>query len=149
MSEKKYILELTEKQARLLSYACDQFSRLIMGQDWSFQELLEAAWEKRCKKATGKPMDDEWDGGWHAMREEAERACREIKRKFWGLPSNTLNGVHYDDTADILYDIHQVLRLALWKDLPEPKSHITVDASPAHQFGDEPLIKVTSKEEKA
>lgn len=26
---KKYTLELTEKQARLLSYACDQFARLI------------------------------------------------------------------------------------------------------------------------
>lgn len=145
MSEKKYILELTEKQARLLSYACNQFSRLIMGQDWSLQELLEAAWEKRCKKATGKPMDDEWDGGWSAMREEAERTCLEIKRKFWGLPSNTLNGVHYDDTADILYDIHQVLRLALWKDLPEPKSHITVDASLATRFGSEPLAKVELK----
>ena len=145
MSEKKYILELSEKQARLLSYACDQFSRLIMGQDWSLQELLEAAWEKRCKKATGKPMDDEWDGGWSAMREEAERTCREIKRKFWGLPSNTLNGVHYDDTADILYDIHQVLRFALWKDLPEPKSHMTVDASLAMRFGSEPLAKVELK----
>lgn len=145
MSEKKYILELNEKQARLLSYACDQFSRLIMGQDWSFQELLEAAWERRCKKATGKPMDDEWDGGWSAMREEAERTCREIKRKFWGLPSNTLNGVHYDDTADILYDIHQVLRHVLWEDLPEPKSHMTVDASSATRFGSEPLAKVELK----
>ena len=145
MSEKKYILELNEKQARLLSYACDQFSRLIMGQDWSFQELLEAAWEKRCKKATGKPMDDEWDGGWSAMREEAERTCREIKYKFWGLPSNAFNGIHYDDTANILFDIHQCLRHALWKDLPEPKSHITVDASPAMRFGSEPLAKVELK----
>lgn len=145
MSEKKYILELTEKQARLLSYACDQFSRLIMGQDWSFQELLEAAWERRCKEATGKPMDDDWDGGWQAMREEAERTCREIKRKFWGLSSNTLNGVHYDDTADILFDIHQVLRHALWEDLPEPKSHMTVDASSATRFGSEPLAKVELK----
>lgn len=144
---KKYTLELTEKQAGLLSYACDQFARLIMGQDWSFQSLLEEAWEKRCKEATGKSMDEEWDGGWQAMREEAERICREIKHKFWGLGYCSLKGIHYDDSADILFDIHQVIRHGLWKDKPEPKSHITVDSDPAHQYGSEPLAKITSKDE--
>ena len=145
---KKYIIELTEEQTRLLSWACDQLPRLIEGQDWSFQQLMEEAWEKRCKDATGKPMDDEWDGGWHAMRKEAERICKEIKQKFWGLPANSMNGIHYDDTADILFDIHQAIRHQLWKDNPNPnKSHITVDSSPATQFGSEPLIKIESKEE--
>ena len=144
---KKYIIELTEKQARLLSYVCDQFARLIQGQDAAFQDLMETAWEKRCKNATGNMMDEEWDGGWYAMREEAERTCREIKRKFWGLPANTFNGIHYDDTADILFDIHQVIRHELWKNRPEPKSHITNDAFIATRFGDEPLCKVTSKDE--
>ena len=144
---KKYTLELTERQARLLSYACDQFSRLIMGQDWSYQKLFEEAWEKRCKEATGNMMDREWDGGWQAMREEAERTCREIKRKFWGLPSNATKGVNYDDTADIILDIHQVIRHQLWLDRPELKDHWTVDSYPAHQFGDEPLAKITSKDE--
>lgn len=144
---KKYILELTEKQARLLSWACDTLPRLIEGQDWSFQQLMEEAWEKRCKEATGKSMDDEWDGGWHAMREEAERICKEIKQKFWGLPANAMNGIHYDDTADILWDTYQVIRHQLWKDNPNPnKSHITVDSSPATQLGSEPLIKIESKE---
>ena len=55
---KKYLLELTERQARLLSYVCDQFPRLIQGQGMAYQELFEAAWEKRCKKAVGKGMDD-------------------------------------------------------------------------------------------
>lgn len=35
----------------------------------------------------------------------------------------------------------------LWKNRPEPKSHITVNAFPATQFGSEPLAKVTSKDE--
>lgn len=145
--EKKYVIEVNERQARLLSYACDQFARLIQGQDAAFQDLMEMAWEKRCKNATGNMMDKEWDGGWYAMREEAERTCREIKRKFWGLPANTLNGIHYDDTADILFDIHQVIRHELWKNKPETKSHMTVDAFPATGFGEEPLCKVTSKDE--
>ena len=68
-----YRLELTERQAKLLSYACDQFSRLICGQDIAFQDLMEAAWEKRCKEAVGgHGMDKEWDGGWYNMRHDAE-----------------------------------------------------------------------------
>jgi len=131
---------LTERQARLLSYACDQFSRLICGQDWSYRELMEAAWEKRCKEATGKFMDKEWDGGWHNMRAEAEQISKTIKKRFWGLESNTMYGIHYDDTADILFDLHQVIRHQLWLDRPDSeKSHITVDASEAMQIGDEPL----------
>lgn len=140
----KYTLELTEKQAKLLSYACDQFARLIQGQDSSFQDLMEEAWGKRCKKATGNSMDEEWDGGWHAMRDDAERISKEIKQRFWGLPSNTLNGIHYDDTADILWDIHQVLRHELWKNNPNARN-FTVDASEACRFGSEPLAKVGSE----
>ena len=144
----KYILELTEKQARLLSWACDTLHRLIEGQDWSFQQLMEEAWEKRCKKATGKSMDDEWDGGWHAMRKEAERICKEIKAKFWGLAPNAMYGIHYDDTADTLWDIYQVIRHQLWNDMPEDKKNRgIVDSSPAMQVGSEPLAIITRKEE--
>lgn len=51
--ETKYTIELTEKQARLLSSAMNSFSRLIVGQDWEYQQLMEAAWCKRCKKERG------------------------------------------------------------------------------------------------
>lgn len=146
--KKKYILEMNERQARLLSWALDTLPRLIEGQDHSFQDLLEQAWEKRCKEATGKMMDDEFEGGWYKMREDAETFCKEIKRRFWDLAPNADYGIHYDDTADILWDMHQCLRFELWKNRPEPKSHITVDAFPAHQFGEEPLIIVKSKNQK-
>lgn len=139
-----YTLRLTERQAKLLSYACDQFSRLICGQDWSYQNLMEEAWEKRCKEATGNFMNDEWDGGWYSMRHDAEAICEQIKKRFWGLDCISLYGVKYDDTADILYDLHQVIRYQLWLDRPESeKSHITVDASPAMRFGSEPLAEIT------
>lgn len=140
----KYTIELTEKQARLLSYACDQFARLIQGQDNAYQDLFETAWEKRCKEATGHSMDDEFEGGWQKMREDAETFCKEIKKRFWNLGWCSLNGIHYDDTADILWDIHTALRYQLWKDQPEPKSHWTVDAFPPSQVGSEPIAKVTS-----
>ena len=107
-NEYVYSLKLTERQVKLLSYACDQFSRCICGQDSTFQDLMESAWEKRCKEATGKMMNKEWDGGWYEMRHEAEEICKRIKKRFWGLESNALYGIYYDDTSDVLYDIHCV-----------------------------------------
>ena len=103
--------------------------------------MMEAAWEKRCKDATGKMMDNEWDGGWSQMREDAERMCREMKKRFWGLEPNALYGVHYDNNGDTLWDIHQVIRHQLWKDNPN-RQQFTVDADEAHQFGDEPLAYI-------
>lgn len=139
-----YNLLLTKRQVELLSYACDRFSRLIEGQDWSYQEMMEEAWEKRCKEATGKMMDDEWDGGWHNMRAETEELCKRIKKKYWGLESNALYGIHYDDTSDILFALHTVLRHQLWLDRPEEsKSHITVDSDEPMRVGSEPLAVIS------
>lgn len=139
-----YNLQLTEKQARLLSYACDRLSRIICGQDWTFQEFMEEAWEKRCKETTGEMMDDEWDGGWHNMRQEAEEICKKIKKRFWGCEANAMYGIGYDDTADILFDIHQCIRHQLWLDKPEShKSHITVDSDTPMRVGSEPLALIS------
>lgn len=145
MEESKHVyqLELTERQVRILSYACDQFSRLICGQDWSYQELFEAAWEKRCKEATGKMIDKEWDGGWDEMRADAEAICKRVKKRFWGCESNAMYGIRYDDTADILFDIYQILRHRLWLDRPEDKKlHFIVDSDEAMRYGSEPLAKI-------
>jgi len=146
--EKEYQITLNERQLKALSYACNEFSRLICGQNWSYQSLMEQAWEKRCKEATGKIMDDEFEGGWGEMRNDAEVLAKQIKQRFWGLSSNSLYGIKYDDTADILFDIHQVLRHQLWLDRPEDeRSTITVDAYPATQFGNAGLIKITKVEQ--
>lgn len=144
---KKYLLELTERQARLLSYVCDQFPRLIQGQGMAYQELFEAAWEKRCKEAVGKGMDDKWEGGWHNMRHDAEDICTLIKRRFWNCGYGAQYGIYYDETADIIWDIHRVIRHQLWQENPD-RSQWTVDAeNPTSAIGNEPLAKISSKEE--
>ena len=135
-----YQLELTERQAKLLSYACDRLSRIICGQDWTYQEFMEEAWEKRCKEATGISMDKEWDGGWSAMRDEAEAWCKVIKKRFWGLESNAMYGIHYDDTADILFALHTVIRHQIWLD--GDRSFHGVDSDEPTQLGDEPLAVI-------
>lgn len=141
--ERMYSLELTERQAKLLSYACDQFLRLICGQGFPYQQLFEDAWEKRCKEVTGKSMDSDFEGGWHNMREEAEEICAKIKQRFWGCAPNAHYGIRYDETADILFDIHQVIRHQIWEDKPEDKKdYYTVDSAAAMRFGDEPLAVI-------
>lgn len=143
-----YQLSLTEKQARALSFVCDQYSRLIEGQDAAYQELFESGWEHRCLEATGKRMDDEWDGGWYKMRQEAEEIANNIKLRFWGLPKSHLNGIHYDDYSDMLYDIHRVIRHQLWLDNPN-RSMMTVDADNPKdfKFGKETLAEIRRIEE--
>lgn len=142
-NEHIYTLRLTKRQAELLSWTCDQFSRIIIGQDWTYQEMFEQGWEKRCKEATGRMMDEEWDGGWQAMRNEAEELSQHIKKRFFGLDRCTLNGVGYDDSADILFDLYQVIRKQLWDDRPDDqKSFMTVDSDKAMQFGSEPLARI-------
>ena len=139
-SKHVYQLELTERQAKLLSYACDRLSRIICGQDWTYQEFMEEAWEKRCKEATGNSMDKEWDGGWSKMRDEAEELCKKIKKKYWGLGSNAMNGIHYDDTADILFSLHTVIRHRIWLD--GDRQFHGVDSDEPTQLGDEPLAVI-------
>lgn len=145
-SEKRYIIECSEHQLKLLSFACERYSRLIQGQDFVYQELMEEAWEKRCKEATGKMMSDDFDTGWYAMRSEAESLCKQIKKRFWGLGSNELFGIHYDDSADVLFDIHKVIRHQLWLERPaSEKSFVTVDSDEPWRVGSEKLIEVKPK----
>ena len=141
--EQKYSIELTKREVELLSWACDTFSRIICGQSWSIQDILEQAWEKRAKEATENFMDKEFDGGWDKMREETNKLCDDIKKKYWGLGGNSQYGIHYDNTADFLFDCHQVLRHQLWlDDSNKNKSRSTVDAYEAMQVSDLPLVKI-------
>ena len=141
--ETKYQITMNKRQLELLSYGCEQLARLIQGQSNALQDLFETAWERRCKKATGKMMDKEFDGGWYDMRADAEAFVCNIKKRFWGLGRFTENGIHYSETSDMFWEMYEVLRHQLWLDLPEDrKSPMTVDASPAFQLSNEPLIEV-------
>ena len=79
------------------------------------------------------------------MREDAGTFCKEIKKRFWDLAPSANYGVYYDDISDIIFDMHQCIRHELW--LNGDKKYHTVDSYPACQFGKEPLIKVTSRDE--
>ena len=78
------------------------------------------------------------------MRHDAEEICKKIKKRFWGCEANAMYGIHYDDTADILFDIHQCIRHQLWIDKTNnKKSHITVDSDTPMKMGSEPLAIIS------
>lgn len=139
--EKTYIIECNEKQLRMINEMCDRMSRLICGQlDASVQEYCEDAWE-RDHKTVEHPHGIGGDE-WHAMRKELESHLAAIKKLCWDKDY----GIYYDNNADILWEMHEVIRHQLWLDMPEDKrTPCTVDASPAISISNEPLIKVHRK----
>lgn len=136
-----YNLQLTKRQAELLSYACDQFMRCIQGQPEAFQQLMEDAWEVRCKESTGERMNNEWNGGWWNMRHQAERLSRLATKWFWGCRQG--HGIHYDDAADIFFDIHRVLRHQFYKDRGDTSKAFVDSENPTSPIGSEPLAIIS------
>ena len=139
---KQYVITLSERQLRLLAYACRVTDRLITGQlDFSLKECCEEAFEKLHKdKEAGKIGSNEW----YAMRFEVEEAINRLRKLCWGVEYGEHHGIHYDHTADILFDMQKVIEHALWlEEDPAKRSKWTNDAfEHTHPVGDEKNIKV-------
>lgn len=140
---KKYRIELTEKQVKLLSYVCDRFSRVIIGQ-------LKAGIENELEEAllrhrfNGEMTDDYW-----REREKIGETLDFLHTFCYNQATNQSYGIRYSEDSDILIDIHQVLRHQLWlDDEDENKSTATVSSSSAHQWAKEPLIKIEKCKQK-
>lgn len=138
----QFIVTLSERQLRLLAYACRVTDRLIIGQlDYSLQECCEAAFEKLHK-------DDGFGeiGSliWYGMRSKVEDMIQILRKLCWGVEYGDNHGLGYDENADILYDMQQVIEHALWlEEDPAKRSNWTNDAfEHTRPFGNEKNIKV-------
>lgn len=128
-------MELTKRQLQFLSEACDNYSRCICGQlDVALEESIWKGLELTYSTATFNTK--------HEIQEKVRQLLYEIKSLVWDLGPGTNQGVKYDDKADVLYDMHQVIRHYLWRLQPEPKSHIGNCAARAMKFGSQPLVNV-------
>ena len=141
-NDKQFTITLNERQLRLLAYACRVTDRLIIGQlNFSLQECCEAAFEKLYKgKEAGKIGSDEW----YAMQFEVEEAIRRLRKLCGGVEYGQNHGIHYDETADTLFDMQKVIEHALWlEEDPEKRSNWTNDAfEHTSPIGEEKNIKV-------
>lgn len=148
--ERKVTITCTEKQLVMLEMVCDRYSRLIEGQlENSLQEVCEQAWCMRNKTeehphGVGSPE-------WYDMRRNLEARLKEMERDYWGLANGWFNGIGYDDWADSLWDMHQVMRHARYLNMPKDKQELmrgTVMAYEASRVGSLPLIEVKYEEKK-
>ena len=132
----KYQIELTERQLQDLNYACELMSRIRCGQmRIALRNLIEEAYERNDHK--------EMDEAWWEMRHEVEDLLDRLKKIGWKQPRDGDFGVHYDEQADRLFDMHQVIRNILyWERHKGEKTHMAVDGYTPLQFGNDPLIKV-------
>ena len=141
-NDKQFTITLSERQLRLLAYACRVTDRLIIGQlNFSLQECCEAAFEKLYK---GKEAGKIGSYQWYAMRFQVEEAIRRLRKLCWGVEYGEDHGIYYDETADTLFDMQKVIEHALWlEEDPKKRSNWTNDAfEHTTPVGDEKNIKV-------
>ena len=122
----KYNLELSPEQARLVSEACDFYSRVLIGQ---FDRITEA-----CLDIGGSVQD------YCQKRDMANDLLRITRRIFWPelVHPGQSYGIGHNQKADRLYDVHQVLRNKIaWEEQPTGSLGVAHD-SPM-QFSDLPL----------
>lgn len=120
MKEKprKYMLTLTEDQARAISFSSELVSRLYMGQ-------LD------CLRDFTHYPNENLDEIYRKLDELRElmglipNGCS--RNAYWGISSPDIK-----DRARTLFDVYQVIRHQLWKDEPNAPNYI-VCASPAFQ----------------
>lgn len=124
---KQFTITLNERQLELLAYACRIADRLIIGQlDYSLWECCETAFDKLHKD------DKQYDIGsseWYKMQAEVKEAINKLRKLCWGVDNNQNYGIHYDDAADILFDMQKVIEHALWlEEDPKKRCKFTNDA---------------------
>lgn len=141
-NEKQFTITLTERQLKLLAYACRVTDRLIIGQlDFSLQECCEAAFEKLHKNDEAGKIGS---GEWNLMRFLVTQATQTLRKLCWGVEYGENHAIYYDETADILFDMQKVMEHALWlEEDPEKRLNWTNDAfEHTSPIGNEGNIKV-------
>lgn len=149
MEEKRFTIEVSEKQLLILQGMADKMSRLICGQlDDAVGWYAEHAWELDHK--TPEHPFGIGSKEWHAMRDKVDEHLQAVKELCWNKRGGANYGIHYNDTADILIDIYEVLRRARYDyiltDKQRDLARLTNMADPPMHYGEEPLIKVSQTE---
>lgn len=104
----RYVLTLTPEQARVVSRACELFTRLHVGQlnelSWELLDLASLGSKEYCER-----------------RDAAEPLLMEVRRLYFPdliLPGESY-GVGHNVVSDRAWDVHQVIRHAMaWHEHP-------------------------------
>lgn len=130
----QFEITLNKRQMQVLSAACDNYSRILCGQlDVGLEDTIERGLDREYTTAT---LDKKFE-----IRDTIRDKLAEIKMLVWNMGRGASYGVNYDDDADLLFDIHQVLRHHLWKLNPNRLSCVN-SATQGFPFGKEPFVTV-------
>jgi len=120
IKDKRFLINLSEDQAQALSFASELVSRLYMGQLDSLR-VFSKTYEHYDE------IDRLLNELRLVMRIVPELNGHTNTNSYWGISSPEIS-----DRARTLFDIHQVIRHELWKEIPDAPKYITW-ASPAFQ----------------
>ena len=132
LMEKRYVLEMNEKQLCLVNEALEEWMRIRMNQWWDLADSLAM---KNLDLSPDNPNHKKIFDGFIEKRDEVRVALESVGEKLW-------KGVDNRKTEEqvIVEDMWRVIRHAIWK---ERENHTmwTVDADEPMQWSDEPMIK--------
>ena len=117
--EKRYLIEVSEKQLFALEQCCENYARMLLGQDMTLTDLFERAWDEEVRKPQNlEPTGREF---WDIIREVEEHVTK-LKALCWNCLSNQNLGVSHNNRADILIDMYHTFMHQRWIDMdPESK----------------------------
>lgn len=137
--ERRYCIEVSEKQMFLLEQTCENYARMLAGQDMIFKDLFEEAWHKNVQEKqnleySGKEF---WD-----MRHKVDEYVDALKVLCWNMPVNSHYGVKYSEKTDMLFDMYQTFRYRRYQDFSQEDKEFmrntVMSDSPGH-YAEEPL----------
>ena len=137
----KYTLEITEKQAKIIRIALEEYFRLRMNQTWDFADDI---------------CFDSFNYESHTPEDFDERIeRRDMFRDELEKLLNTVHPLHFrgdkfrEQTIEMLraQDIWKVIRHRLWKDQHGDKNDWCVDSRKPMPMADEPLPKIWEAKE--
>ena len=134
MIEKRFSLELNERQLRLVNYAIEEYFHIRMGQ-WG--GLADDLAERGLDLSPDNPNHDRIFSSYLIHRDCAKISFEAIARMLWGDKDNNKT-----EEQLIAEDIYQVIRHTLWDENHEPgKDDWCGDAHEPINFSGEPLPK--------
>ena len=142
-----YLVELTKEQLSALEHGCEMLARLLVGQDFIYQEVFEAAWDKNVRQKNNLEV---CGPEWRDMREEVKQHVERLKELCWDMRGGGVYGVKYSEESDILFDMYQSFRYQRYLDMPPEKQEqcrMTVMSDPPMGYSQQPIPKITKKKE--
>lgn len=138
-NEDNISMSFSSEEIRQLSYICDTISRFICGQTFAITDAIMEIWRNFHEDDVNK---------YCYTRTLIEGEVRLLHCLCWITMDHAYNGIHYNEQSDLLYDMHQVFRHALWEELPQDKKkYMTVDSDTPRQISGCPLLTINKEKE--